>query len=82
MAAVWAAAVTGACAVIAQIIISASNNKHHKAEQMVRDAEVRLKLKNIEEKLDIHNGYAEKLGGIAVEIAEIKTELKHLEERK
>lgn len=80
MEAIIVAVITGACAVIGQAIISNSASKARKAEQIIRDAEVQLRLKNIEDKLDVHNGYAEKLGDIAVEMAEIKTDIKHLQE--
>lgn len=80
MEAIIVAIITGACAVIGQAIISNAGAKQRKAEQIIRDAEVQLRLKTIEEKLDIHNGYAEKLGDIAVEMAEIKTDIKNLKE--
>lgn len=80
MEAIIVAVITGACAVIGQAIISQSATKTRKAEMIVRDAEVQLRLKNIEEKLDIHNGYAEKLGEIVVELAEIRTDVKNLKE--
>lgn len=80
MEAIIVAIITGACAVIGQAIISNAGAKQRKEEQIIRDAEVQLRLKTIEEKLDIHNGYAEKLGDIAVEMAEIKTDIKNLKE--
>lgn len=46
-----------------------------KREQIIND-----KLENIEKKLDIHNGYAEKFGQIEIDIAVIKNELKNISE--
>ena len=37
------------------------------------------RLTNIEHKLDVHNGYAEKLGDIGQDIAVIKNEIRNLE---
>lgn len=43
--------------------------KEEREEQYKRDTERRLA--NIENKLDIHNGYAEKLGSIQTDIADV-----------
>lgn len=82
MEAIIVAIITGGCAVVGQLLISNATAKTRKAEQIIRDAEVQLRLKQIEEKLDIHNGYAEKLSEIAVDMAEIRTEIKNLKEVK
>jgi hypothetical protein len=37
---------------------------------------------SIEAKLDIHNGYADKFGDIAVALAELRTDVKYLREAK
>ena len=81
MEAIIVAVITGACAVVGQLIISSAQAKAREADRIIRDAEVQLRLKTIEEKLDIHNGYAEKLGEIAVEMAEIRTEIKNIKEK-
>lgn len=44
----------------------------------VRDAELKMWMKGVEEKLDLHNGYAQKLGEIQTDIAVIKNDIKTL----
>ena len=47
---------------------------------IVEEAKVEIRLDNIEKKLDIHNGYAEKFADISVAMAEMGTELKAIKE--
>lgn len=44
----------------------------------VRDAKLEMWMKGVEEKLDLHNGYAQKLGEIQTDIAVIKNDIKTL----
>ena len=44
-------------------------------------AELNGRLESIENKLDIHNGYADKIGGMAIDIAVIKNEIKNLSKK-
>lgn len=75
------ALITGLCAVTGQWLISRQSSKQKKADDAVRDALLEERLKNVEEKLDIHNGYAEKLGEIQTDIAVIKNDIKTLYKR-
>ena len=43
--------------------------------EAVRDAELKMWMKGVDEKLDIHNGYADKLATIQQDIAVIKNTL-------
>lgn len=43
---------------------------------------VNWRLNKIEEKLDEHNGYAEKIANMTTDIAVIKTTLQHMQEGK
>ena len=43
---------------------------------------VNWRLKKIEERLDKHNGYAEKIANMTTDIAVIKTTLQHMQEVK
>ena len=72
------ALITAISAIVCQILISRSQSKARKVEDAVRDALLDERLKNIEHKLDIHNGYAEKLGAIATDIAVIQNDIKTL----
>lgn len=43
--------------------------------EAVRDAMLETRLKNVEQKLDIHNGYADKIGSIEQNLAYIRGKL-------
>lgn len=76
------AIITGACAVIGQWLISRSQNEKRKTEEAVRDARLEDRLRSVEKKLDIHNGYAEKFAEIQTDIAVIKNDIKTLYKEK
>lgn len=63
------AIITGLFSVLGQWVISRE-----------REARMDERLKSVEKKLDIHNGYAEKFTEIQVSIAEISTEIKNIKE--
>lgn len=67
--AITVAIITGLCSVLGQWLIS-------------REREIRLdeRLKSVEKKLDEHNRYADKIGGIREDIASIKTDIKNIKE--
>lgn len=69
VAAVVAAIITGICSILGQWAIS-------------REREARLdeRLKGVERRLDTHNHYAEKIGQIQIDIAELATEMKNFKE--
>lgn len=72
------ALITGACAVIGNALVSRSYRRKEEQQRAIKEAEVEIRLDNIEHKLDIHNGYAEKLGEISVAIAKIQVALEGL----
>lgn len=72
------ALITAVASVIVQFLINANNNRRKKVEDAVRDALMEKRLESIEHKLDIHNGYADKLGNIETSIAVISNEIKNL----
>lgn len=75
------AIITGICSVVGQWLISRSQNAQRKIEEAVRDARLEDRLKAVESKLDVHNGYAEKFTGISTDIAVIKNDIKTLYKR-
>lgn len=80
--AVLIAVITGVFAVIGQWIISRNANEKRKVEDAVRDARLEDRLKAVEHKLDVHNGYAEKFSEIGTDIAVIKNDIKTLYKEK
>lgn len=73
------AALIGAVASIIVNLISAGNQRRKRAvEEAVKNERLENRLNSIEHKLDIHNGYAEKLGSISTDIAVIKNDIKTL----
>lgn len=76
------AALIGAIASIIVNLITANNQRKKRAvDDAVRDANLENRLSSIEHKLDIHNGYADKLGSISTDIAVIRNEIKNLYNR-
>lgn len=72
--------ITGAFAVIGNIIINSANRKKISLEDAKKEQKIADRLDAIETKLDIHNGYAQKFGDIQIDIAVIKNEIKNLKE--
>lgn len=67
--AVVVAIITGLCSVLGQWAIS------HE-----REARLDERLKGVEKRLDTHNNYAEKIGQIQIDIAEMAVEIRNLKE--
>lgn len=73
------AALIGAVAsIIVNLISAGTRRKKREIEEAVKDANLKNRLDSIDHKLDIHNGYAEKLGDISTDIAVIKNDIKTL----
>lgn len=67
------AAVIGAIvSLLGNILNNWSQRKKKAVEEAQEKTELKLRLKSIETKLDTHNSYAEKIGGIQADIAYIK----------
>lgn len=88
-ATVISAIISGIVAVIVCIVNSRSQQRKMLREleerdaekrkaDAVRDAKLEMWMKGVEEKLDLHNGYAQKLGEIQTDIAVIKNDIKTL----
>jgi len=60
------------------IAVIQSNNAKRKQDNEMRDAKVSMRLDSIEHKLDVHNGYAEKLGSIEQSLAVMANEIDHV----
>lgn len=75
----WAALIGAVASIIVQVISTRAQNKKRAIDDAVKEAELNSRLENIENKLDTHNGYAEKIGGMAIDIAVIKTKIEGLQ---
>jgi len=90
--AVITAIIMAVSSIVCQILINRSNREKRAkedleketkraAEEAKKEAKLEDRLASIETKLDEHNGYAQKLGGIQTDIAVIKNDIKHLREK-
>ncbi len=73
------AIVTGVFAVLGQYIISQRARREDEIKRAVLDERTANRLQTIEHKLDIHNGYAEKLGDIQKDIAALRVKVEEIE---
>ena len=73
--AVLAALIGAVSAIIVQLIGAWQQKKKRAIEEAIKEERLENRLKSIETKLDTHNGYAEKLGDIQKDIAELKTDI-------
>lgn len=64
---------------VASIIVNLFNNyqqsKKRAIEEAVKEERLQNRLINIEHKLDTHNGYAEKIGGMQKDMNKISTDI-------
>ena len=65
--------------VIGQWLITRKQNQDKTVAEVKRDERLELRLRAVEEMLDLHNGYAERFSEIGKDIAVIKTEIKALQ---
>lgn len=72
------AIITGACAVFGQWLISRQQTAKRKIDDAVRDARLEDRIKALEDKMDVHNGYAERFADIGRDIAVIRNDIKTL----
>ena len=75
------AIITGACAVLGQWLISRQQTAKRRTDEAKRDQNLEDRIKALEKKIDIHNGYAEKFAEIGTDIAVIKNDIKTLYKR-
>lgn len=67
--------ITGVFAVIGQYIITNKKSKEQEIKDAVRDQKTDDRLERIEDKLDVHNGYAKRFEEIEKAIVKIETKL-------
>lgn len=72
------AVITGLFAVAANVITTNAAKRRDDVDRAKRQQHIDDELAVIKQKLDIHNGYAEKFADITVDIATIKTEIANI----
>lgn len=88
-ATVLSAIISGVVAIIVCIVNSRAQQRkmladlrarddEKRKDDAVRDARLEMWMKGVEEKLELHNGYAQKLATIQQDIAVIKNDIKTL----
>ena len=75
---VLAALIGAVASIIVNLINNAREGKKRVVEEAKKETHLEDRLKSIEAKLDTHNGYAEKLGDIQIDIAVIKTDIQNI----
>ena len=87
--AIVTALIMAVASVVCQVLINRNNrqkqtaaeiekNRQKAVAEALKDERFEIRLQNIEDKLDEHNGYAQKLGDIATSIAVIENDIKTL----
>ena len=75
---ILAALIGAVTSIVVNLIALAGQNRKRAVEDAVKEERLENRLQSIEHKLDTHNGYAEKLGQISMDIAVIKNDIKTL----
>lgn len=75
------AIITAVGAVLGQLVISSASKRKQTIEEAKREQRLDDRLKEMEQKLDSHNSYAEKFTSVTTDIAVIKTEIKGIKEQ-
>lgn len=80
--AIWSAVIVAAGSIIVQILINHNNRAKEHEEQAVYRARLEGQLSNIGKKLDEHNMYAEKIGGLRDAMIRMQQDVEYLKEGK
>lgn len=80
--AIIVALITATATIIANVIMTVANRRKDAVERARSEQKTEDRLANIERKIDIHNGYADKLGDISKSMAVLATEIKNIKEER
>lgn len=69
------ALITGASAVISNIVITRKKSRQDAIDNALREQRQTMKLEKLEQKVDIHNGYAKRFEEIEKSITRIETKM-------
>lgn len=76
--AIIVAIIAAAASILGQWLISRKQAQDKAVADARRDERLELRLTAVEQKLDVHNGYAERFAEISKDIAVIKTQIEEL----
>lgn len=76
--AILVAIIAAAASIVGQWLISRKQAQDKAVADARRDERLELRLSEVEKKLDVHNGYAERFAEIGKDIAVIKTQIEEL----
>ena len=76
------ALISAVSTVLGVLLTINKTRKEDAIEQGIHDRLQNERLDRIEKKLDVHNGYAEKLGGIAVSMTAMQKDIEYLKKGK
>ena len=82
MEAIISAIIVAISSIVVQVLINKNNRAKEHEEQSVYRARLEGQMKNIENKLDEHNQYAEKLGSLRDSMLLIQQDVKYIKEGK
>ena len=77
--AIITALIMAGASIICQLLINKGNRQKRAIEEAKKDTKLEARLQSIEDKLDTHNQYADKIGGMAIDIAVIKTKIEAIQ---
>lgn len=80
--AIIVALITASASVICQLLISNKTKKDNEVKQALRDKDFEDRLLRIQERLDTHNNYAEKLNDMSISLAKMSKDIEYLKEGK
>ena len=75
---VLAALIGAVASIIVNLINNSQQSKKRAVAEAIKDTNLENRLQAIENKLDQHNGYADKITQISMDVAVIKTDIKNL----
>ena len=76
--AILVAIIAAAASIVGQWLISRKQSQDKAIADARRDERLEMRLSEVEKKLDVHNGYAERFAEIGKDIAIIKTQIEEL----
>ncbi len=80
--AIWSALIVAVGSIVVQLLINHNNRQKEHEEQSVYRARLEGQMKSIEQKLDEHNQYAEKLGDLRDSMLLMQQDIKYIKEGK